>query len=75
MRAFAENGVGSFVKEVRRSHLEGFSGGARNAIEKSCEDEGEDGVTIIAGRGDFSVARGRERSGWRLRVVYYTTEK
>jgi len=45
-----------------RSRIEGFWGGARNAIEKSCEDEGEEGVTMMAGRGDFSVARGRDRS-------------
>ena len=31
-------------------------------MEKSRVEEGEEGVTIIAGRGDFSVARGRERS-------------
>jgi hypothetical protein len=40
-------------------------------MEKSRVEEGEEGVTIIAGRGDFSVARGRERSvqsvsvGWK----------
>jgi len=41
----------------------GLGGGARNAIEKSREDDGEDGVTIMAGSFDFSVTRGRERSG------------
>lgn len=40
-------------------------------MEKSRVEDGEEGVTIIAGRGDFSVARGRERSvqsvsvGWK----------
>lgn len=33
---------------------EGFSGGARKATEKSAEQDGEDGVTTIAGKGDFS---------------------
>ena len=32
----------------------GFSGGARKATEKSAEQDGEDGVTTIAGSGDFS---------------------
>jgi len=45
-----------------RCCMEGFSVGARNAIEKSCEEQGEDGVTMIAGRCDFSVMLGRERS-------------
>ena len=42
-------------------------------MEKSRVEDGEEGVTIIAGRGDFSVARGRERSvlsvsvGWKKR--------
>lgn len=31
-------------------------------MEKSRVEEGEDGVTMIAGRGDFSVTRGRDRS-------------
>lgn len=46
----------------RRSFQDGFGGGARKAIEKSRDEDGEDGVTIMAGRSDFSVARGRERS-------------
>lgn len=52
------------VYDERRSRMEGFGGGARNAMEKSCEEEGEEGVTMIAGRDDFSVARGSERSWW-----------
>jgi len=31
-------------------------------MEKSREEQGEDGVTMIAGRCDFSVTRGKERS-------------
>lgn len=45
-----------------RSRKEGGVGGARKAMAKSCEEEGEQGVTMIAGSGDFSVASGRERS-------------
>lgn len=37
-------------------------GGARKAMEKSCVCEGDEGVTMMAGKGDFSVASGRERS-------------
>jgi len=36
------------------SRAVGFSGGARKATEKSAEQDGEEGVTTIAGRGDFS---------------------
>jgi hypothetical protein len=36
-------------------------GGARKAMEKSLEWVGEDGVTMMAGRGDFSVRLSRER--------------
>lgn len=32
----------------------GFSGGARKATEKSVEQDGDDGVTTIAGSGVFS---------------------
>ncbi len=31
----------------------GFSGGARKAMEKSAEQDGDDGVTTIAGSGVF----------------------
>lgn len=41
---------------------DGFSGGARNAMEKSREDDGDEGVTMIAGRVDFSVTMGNDRS-------------
>lgn len=54
------------VKELRedekRSRRLGFVGGARKAIEKSCVWMGDEGVTMIAGKGDFSVMEGRERS-------------
>lgn len=33
----------------------GFSGGARKATEKSAEQDGDDGVTTMAGSGDFSA--------------------
>lgn len=45
-----------------RSISESFGGAARNAIEKSRDDDGEEGVTIMAGSGDFSVASERDRS-------------
>jgi len=37
-----------------RLHAEGFSGGATKAMEKSAEQEGDEGVTTIAGSGDSS---------------------
>ena len=40
----------------------GFGSGARNAMRKSVSPEGEEGVTMIAGKGDFSSTRGFERS-------------
>jgi len=40
----------------------GFSGGATKAIEKSAEQDGDDGVTTIAGSGDFSAISERETS-------------
>lgn len=46
----------------KRCFREGLGGDARNAMEKSCEEDGEDGVTMMAGRPDFSVAKGKERS-------------
>lgn len=52
-----------------RSSTDDLRGGARKAIAKSWEEEGEDGVTMMAGRGDFSVARGRERSLGKYRAV------
>lgn len=45
-----------------RSRMVGLGGGARNAMEKSWECEGEEGVTMMAGKGDFSVAKGRDKS-------------
>jgi len=45
-----------------RSKNPGSFGGARKAMLKSCAEEGEEGVTIIAGSGDFSDTSGRDRS-------------
>jgi hypothetical protein len=45
-----------------RSRKVGFGGGARKAIEKSWVWMGDEGVTMMAGNGDFSVMEGRERS-------------
>lgn len=50
------------VKVERRSLIVGLGGGARKAMEKRCSSEGEEGVTMMAGRGDFSDTSGRERS-------------
>jgi len=46
----------------RRCRMDGFGGEARKAMEKSCVEDGEEGVTMMAGRGDFSVARDKDRS-------------
>lgn len=43
------------------SRAEGFLGGARNAIEKRFSADGEEGVTTMAGRGDFSATVDIER--------------
>lgn len=51
-------------REGNRSRMEGFGGGAKKAIEKSRAEDGDEGVTMIAGNDDFSVARGKERSGF-----------
>lgn len=40
----------------------GEGGGARKAIEKSVSPEGDEGVTMMAGRAAFSSTRGRVRS-------------
>lgn len=48
--------------DVRRWRNDGLGGSARNAMEKSREDDGDEGVTMIAGSGDFSVAKGKDRS-------------
>lgn len=42
------------ANEKGRSLAVGFSAGARKAMEKSAEQDGDDGVTTIAGSGDFS---------------------
>jgi hypothetical protein len=54
------------VRAKNRSKREGLGGGAKKAIEKSWDEDGEEGVTMMAGKGDFSVARGSERS-WVVR--------
>jgi hypothetical protein len=43
------------VSEKSRSRKVGFSGGARKAMEKSAEQDGDEGVTMIAGSGDFTL--------------------
>jgi hypothetical protein len=48
--------------DARRWRIVCFGGAARKAMEKSREEEGEHGVTMMAGSGDFSVARGKDRS-------------
>jgi hypothetical protein len=48
--------------EATRSRSDGFSSGARNAMEKSVELLGELGVTMMAGSGDFSSTKGMARS-------------
>jgi len=48
--------------EKNRSHAEGFLGGARKATEKSAEQDGDDGVTTIAGSDDLSPILEREIS-------------
>lgn len=50
------------TEDERRSRTLAFGGGARKAIEKSCVWMGDEGVTMMAGKGDFSVMEGRERS-------------
>jgi hypothetical protein len=53
---------GTEGREDMRSRIVGLGGGARKAIEKSRFEVGDEGVTMIAGRVDFSSTRGRERS-------------
>jgi len=48
-------------KDEIRSQRKGLSAGTK-AMEKPCVEHGEEGVTIIAGRGDLSGTRGRARS-------------
>jgi hypothetical protein len=62
VRALRWKGETNGAYELMRSRIEGFGGGERKAIEKSLAEDGEEGVTIIAGRESFSVFRGRERS-------------
>jgi len=45
-----------------RDRSVGGLGGARKAMPKSLGCVGDEGVTIIAGRGDFSVMESSERS-------------
>jgi hypothetical protein len=64
VRALRLSGAAS---ENGRSLAVGFSGstGARKATEKSAEQDGDDGVTTIAGSGDFSPIWVRETSSYR----------
>jgi hypothetical protein len=50
------------MDETKRWRRGAFGGGARKAIEKSCVWMGDEGVTMMAGRGDFSVRVGSEKS-------------
>jgi hypothetical protein len=52
-------------KDEIRSRREGFSEGTK-AMEKPCVERGEEGVTIMAGKGDLSGTRGRVRSDARV---------
>jgi hypothetical protein len=45
---------GAAIEKNRVCRL-GFSGGARKAMEKSAEQDGDEGVTMMAGNGDFSL--------------------
>jgi len=56
--------------DMKRCINVGFGGSARKAIEKSRFDDGEEGVTMIAGRGDFSVARGKDKSRVKKENIY-----
>lgn len=52
----------TLTDEAKRLRSDDFGGGARKAIEKSCVWLGDEGVTMMAGRGDFSVSDGSDRS-------------
>lgn len=62
VRALSRAGGSNDTKVENRSAREGFGWGAKKAIEKSWAEDGDDGVTMMAGKFDFSVARGKERS-------------
>ena len=59
VRALRLNGAAS---ENSLSDAAGFFGGARKATEKSAEQDGDEGVTTIAGSGDFSPISESETS-------------
>jgi hypothetical protein len=63
VRALDRNGP---ANDWMRSRKDGLAGGARKAMKNgesvAAATEGDEGVTMIAGRGDFSVARGRDKS-------------
>ena len=52
VRALRFSGAASEKNRLRRV---GVSGGARKATEKSAEQDGDEGVTMIAGSGDLSL--------------------
>lgn len=54
------------ASEKSRSHAEGFSGDATKAMEKSAEQDGDDGVTTMAGSGDLSPIFESETSSYQL---------
>lgn len=62
VRTRNEKAPSNVAYDRRRSRSVSFGGGARNAMEKSCAEEGEEGVTMIAGSKAFSVMRGRDKS-------------
>ena len=63
VRALRLNGAAS---ENSLSDAAGFSGGARKATEKSAEQDGDEGVTTIAGSGDFSPISESETSSYQV---------
>jgi len=48
--------------ERKRERKVGFSGVARKAMLKSRGEMGDEGVTMTAGKGDFSATSGSDRS-------------
>jgi len=56
--------VGAYggLYDERRSRKLGLGGQGMKANEKSCVEEGEHGVTMMVGRGDFPATSERERS-------------
>jgi hypothetical protein len=68
VRARKETTEADLAYALQRSPNDGLGGGAKKAIAKSLEDDGHGGVTMMAGRGDFSVMVSRERSAERAQL-------